>query len=85
MTEAERRLRRAAEVVLDTEPTPGPAPLPDFAALIGARRRRARFGAVTGALGFAGVAALLIAFVLRDPAPIASSMQPPRRLTRRRA
>ena len=39
----EARLRRAAELVLERELLTGPAPLPDFAALVSKRERRWRW------------------------------------------
>jgi hypothetical protein len=68
--EAEQRLRRGAELVLEHEPLTGPAPLPDFAHLISARSRRGWWRLSFGAVGLSSVAAVVVAVWLRGLAPV---------------
>jgi ferric-dicitrate binding protein FerR (iron transport regulator) len=68
--EAEQRLRRGAELVLEHEPLTGPAPLPDFARLMSARSRRRWWRLSFGAVGLLSVAAVVVAVWLRGLAPV---------------
>jgi ferric-dicitrate binding protein FerR (iron transport regulator) len=68
--EAEQRLRRGAELVLEHEPLTGPAPLPDFAHLMSARSRRGWWRLSFGAVGLSSVAAVVVALWLRGLAPV---------------
>jgi len=49
----EQRLQHAAELLLEREVVPGPAPVPDFPALLAARARRSRRRVGAGALALA--------------------------------
>ena len=62
----ERRLEAAAVLLLEREVVPGPAPVPDFAALLGNRARRWRRRSVGFALVVAGAVAGLVAVRLVD-------------------
>jgi len=73
----ERRLEQAAALLLEREVVPGPAPVPDFSALLAARVRRGRRRTVglglaalfllAGAFRVAGSGALIASF---DPRPV---------------
>lgn len=69
-TEAERRLRRGADLVLEHEPLTGPAPLPDFVQLMSARTRRGWWRLSLGAVGTVAVAAVVAAVWLRGLSPV---------------
>lgn len=65
----ERRLRRAAEVILEREVLPGPAPLPDFRVLLARGKLWRRWGTLalgTGLLGAVAIISLSLAGWRRD-------------------
>ena len=67
---ATRRLRAAAELVLGAELLPGPAPLPDFVALVSRRARWQRRGLVLGSVAALGAVGLVSVLMLREHVPI---------------
>ena len=67
---ATRRLRAAAELVLGTELLPGPAPLPDFVALVTRRARWQRRSLVLGSGAALAVVGLVSVLMLREHVPI---------------
>ena len=66
----ERRLEAAAALLLEREVVPGPAPVPDFAALLSTRSRQRRRGFVGIALALAGAVSCVLAARLLDRTPI---------------
>ena len=77
----ERRLQRGAELILDRELLTGPAPLPDFAALLSARSRRGRLRVGAGLAGAVAVAALIALAALKDLTPVSYVVAGPAAVT----
>jgi len=63
-------LRAAAELVLGTELLPGPAPLPDFVALVSRRARWQRWSLVLGSGAALALVGLVSVLMLRERVPI---------------
>jgi RNA polymerase sigma-70 factor (ECF subfamily) len=66
----EGRLGRAAELLLEHEMLPGPAPLPDFARLLSERTRWQWRRVALGMAGAAALVALAVGVALKERAPL---------------